>query len=148
MNDEAIEMCLDQSDFKFNWLCYYQDETYLSQYSKDGTENLYMDIDHDKLHFFALVDGEHFFCVNLEDGSFIINGIVFRFDLPEEAKSEKNIKYNLEYWRKTVQTINSNEPISIRYFFGWRLFAGEDKKRIVRALIIEEDGTLTAVDHY
>ena len=41
------------------WLAIYNDETYLAQFNKDGSENLYKDIDRNRLTHFAMLNGDN-----------------------------------------------------------------------------------------
>lgn len=41
------------------WLAVYNDNTYLSQYNEDGTENKYKDIDRNRLTHFAMLNEDN-----------------------------------------------------------------------------------------
>jgi len=137
---EQITICLCQEKLKYNWIAYYHDGTHLAQYLEDGFENTFGDIDQEKLMFFALVDGEHFFGVDLEKGFFVIDGTILAFNLKENLSN-----YRLIYFRRNKVLVNSPnaEPVVIRYFFGWQANSDGDGKNVKKIMVVEPDDTVT-----
>ena len=48
------------------WLAIYNDETYLPQFKDDGSENLYADIQRDKLTHFAILSDDNKLVLSIE----------------------------------------------------------------------------------
>lgn len=101
------------------WLAIYNDGTFLEQYTEDGTENKYADIDRTKLSEFRL---------HRESGE-----LVFSVQLEQDQR--------LIYRRRNTITIEDGEEIrALFYLVGWQMTVGD--RNIQSLNLITEDGSM------
>lgn len=98
----------------FNWKVYYKDQTVLSQFNLDGSENLFSDIDFSSLDVFVLeFDDKPFFQVNVPLGVFSLGGRVVRFGSFDSNR--------LIYFRRNTRVIsasNTSMSSSVQHVVG------------------------------
>jgi len=119
------------------WRAIYEDGEELPQYNEDGTENLFADIDQNRLKFFVLEhkDGRSW-DVNLADGSFRINAERFIWDGFDGAD------YRLVYFRRNRRQMGTaGISSSVIQHVGWQTTIGE--KNHQRVMAIAENGACT-----
>ena len=121
------------------WLAVFKGLDDLPQYNLDGSENLFGDINQDKLIMFILESTCKCYSVNLEDGTFRIGYETFRFDGFDGAD------FKLIYFRRVRQTMKSfgTKPLkqTVTYHLGWQ--TNIDGKNYQRVMAIFEDGSVT-----
>ena len=117
---------------KAEWKALYKDGTFFQQHNADGSENLFKDIQQDRLVGFVLNFGDKVLSLNLPTGSFYLNGFRYNTDI-SNSKEEKRLIY---FIRKT-RTMDSGmraipEMCSDVYFLGFQTtIDGKNHKRMV-----------------
>jgi len=100
------------------WIARYRDGTGLRQFNPDSSENLFKDINQEKLVEFSLIDEDIIYSVSLEDGIFNINGLKLGFD---EISKDNNLR--LIYFKRVKQNMGSfgaESSIEITYNIGYQ----------------------------
>jgi len=117
---------------KAEWKAQYNDGTSLQQHNADGSENLFKEIQQDKLkEFFIDFDGKNL-SLNLLTGIFYINGFQYNTDL-SDSKEEKR----LIYFVRRKHTMGTNLQVipglsSDTYYLGFQTtIDGKNHKRMV-----------------
>ena len=112
----------------FMWIAHYNDGTELKQFS-EGREMLFKDIELDKLKTFEIRKGDQSYTVNLEDGSFDINGQRLMF---ENFGTQND--FQLIYYVRVKRNIGPHlPPIERQICFGWKTnIDGYSFKRILK----------------
>ncbi len=110
------------------WTAIYKDDSILEQFTEDGRERLFKEIDQDKLSVFRL--DNRFDCyqyrVNLKDGSFEINDERFTFN------GFENSKFKLIYFKRVRQNLGGADT-KIIYNIGWQTsIKGANYQRIMQ----------------
>lgn len=108
------------------WQAFYTDETSLKE--KDGDkENLFKDIQQDKLREFAVFHNNKVISYFPDSGVFGINGLLYKTDL-----SEKNLEYRLIYFARRQKVIGAAGKNLNIYFLGFQTLENEvSKKRLI-----------------
>lgn len=83
-----------------NWKAIYNDGAELNQF-QDGKENLFKDIDEDKLVYFKLSDGKDEVLLSLSDGKFIIN----KQEISIDGYNNEQEDNRLIYFRRVTTTL-------------------------------------------
>jgi hypothetical protein len=126
------------------WTAIYKDRTELKQFSEDGTEHMFGDIDHDNLLAFRVEGGQRYVVVDLSNGLFVLNGsVVEHLDV---AYSEE--PYKLVYFKRVAQNIgtssNSVPSNNTFYYVGYQVTIGGvnfkkiygiDNRGVIRPLV-------------
>ena len=107
------------------WKAIYTDETFLDRDS-NGKENLFGDIQQDKLREFAVFHNDRVISFFPDSGVFGINGLIYKTDL-----SEKQLDYRLIFFARRQKNMSA-VPDSNTYFMGYQTIAeGSNKKRLI-----------------
>lgn len=134
---------LNVSEVRFNWVAYYGEDNYQTQFEEDGTERTFKDIDQENLKGFALTNGKETIAVNLNNGIFTINKIPLIFQLPKAIRSEGlPTSLRLIYFRRNMYTIIQGVGSQLHriYVLGYQCtVSGINYKRM---LGIDDEGVL------
>ena len=120
------------------WTAVYSNGDELSQYKDDGSENLFSDIDQTKLEAFYISTPDEYWCVDLTDGTFMINEESFNFE------GFDGVDFKLIYFRRVRQVIgmcDDTHTTSVIHHLGWQ--TNIDGKNYQRVMAIAEDGSIT-----
>ena len=113
------------------WTAKYIDNETLSQFKENGEENLFKNIQQDKLKKFEIFINEINYIVNIADGTFTIDGR----DLFFAGFSEKE-SYQLIYFRRVRRDLNeSMQTLStqVTHHIGWKCtLNGKEHQRVLR----------------
>lgn len=118
---------------KMIWVAQYNDGTSLRQFNPDNSENLFKDINQDKLVEFCILNEEEVYSINLSTGIFNLNGLKISFD---EVNS--NDAFRLIYFKRVRQSIGGINSVSITYNIGYQ--TTKNNKNVTRYLMISEEG--------
>jgi hypothetical protein len=117
------------------WIAIYEDGRELKQFS-EGRENLFKDIDQDRLTLFQVEVNSKKYEVDLADGSFNIDGQKLAF----ENFGLQN-KFQLIYFRRVRQQIGEASNPEVTQCIGWQTnIDGHSFKRILK---INNNGGIT-----
>ena len=106
------------------WIATYDDETELRQFDNEG-ENLFSQIDQDKLSIFTVDCGNHCVALDIESGRVDIDGVVLSFGFEELPK-------RLIYFRRNKKILGGDSNIPPIEFIGWQsTFEGKNIKRMI-----------------
>lgn len=112
------------------WIAYYNDGTTFYQFGDNGKENLFSDVDQDKLKVFTIKDLQSQISINLKTGIFDFNDNEIQID----GFSNRKEKYELIYFRRVRSTIGTkNESINnqIIYFIGYQIIIDNKKYKVL-----------------
>lgn len=113
-----------QGNLHFYWNAYYKDGKVLCQFSEDGQENMFTDIDRNpekfkKFELINLDNKEEKYNVDLETGDFNFNGVVIKNSLDLSGSQLQCI-----FWRRKAITLNltnaSESSKYLHYILGWQ----------------------------
>lgn len=116
------------------WIAIYDDGSELSQYNEDGSENLFGDIDQDRLIRFKLESYNKCLSVDLIEGTFRIGTEDIRFDGFDGAD------YRLIFFRRTRQDFGKSVKTTITPHIGWQ--TNINGKNYQRIMAISEEGQI------
>lgn len=113
------------------WTAYYNDNTNLEQFNLDNSENLFSDIDQDKLiKFVVQTENDNIAIVNLVNGDIMVNDQVFCFEIKSEPR--------LIYFRRNYLTLSTGLDINNKQVYehiGWQTTTDDGKnKKIIFGL--------------
>jgi len=110
------------------WIAHYDDGTKLHQF-KDDKENLFGDIDQEKLETFTIGSPYKQITVNLVDGTFDINGNKLEID----GYSNKEKKYRLIYFRRVSMSLGTNGDSnkSVKSFIGYQITIDDKNYKVM-----------------
>lgn len=110
-----------------HWEAVYSDNSVLSQFEPDGTENLFGTIDQSRLFEFRIYHLGKCVSLFLPTGTLAVNGSLENTDL-----SDLDNEYRLIYFVRNTHTIGESEP-KREYFIGFQTTMGDGKshKRMV-----------------
>jgi hypothetical protein len=111
-----------------NWKAIYNDGSELDQF-KDGKENLFKDIDEDRLVYFKLSDGRNTILLNVPEGKFILNNQ----DISIDGYNNEQEENRLIYFRRVIRSLGQGGVIpatSVVSYIGYQYNdeKGENKK--------------------
>lgn len=118
------------------WIAKYNTGNQLKQFEVDGKENLFRDIDQDKLEFFTISNEQSHISLDLKTGVFDLNNNEIVID----ELSYKKVKYRLIYFRRVSVSIGmSDEATSktIRHFIGYQVTIDNKNHKV---MFSEQDG--------
>lgn len=110
------------------WQAVYDDGTVLNQFNEEK-ENLFKDIDQEKLIVFNLSENGNTITVNLEQGIFTINETVF--EVPELSYKEG---YRLIYFRRNTRKLATGGvelSCEIESFIGYQLEVDKKNRQVM-----------------
>lgn len=113
----------------YTWTAIYSDKTELKQFENDK-ENLFKDINQDKLLAFRIDDGARHIIVDLKIGAFMVNGTVF--EIPNV--SFKQEPYRLIYFRRVSNSLGTApgmEGHSINSHVGFQTTIDKKNKKAI-----------------
>ena len=118
----------------FKWKAIYNDNIELDQFVGEK-ENLFGDIEQDKLIAFRIDNNDKHVIVDLKIGIFMINGTIF--EIPN--LSFKEDEYRLIYFRRVQQNIcvQGEKSSSIESFIGFQITI-DDKNHKVMVSVNEQ----------
>jgi len=95
------------------WCVVYDDGSSLEQFNPDGSENLFKNIDQDKLAKFIVSTRQKEVIVNIGTGEVKVNGTKISFGYDD-------LKHRLIYFRRVRQALGSGSESSITEYVGWQ----------------------------
>jgi len=113
----------------YRWTAIYNDETLLTQFEGEK-ENLFKDIDQNKLVVFGIDNEKESVIVNLKKGTFMVNGKPF--EIPGISNREE--EYRLIYFRRKTASLgmaNNLPAYSTETFVGFQVTIGGQNKQIM-----------------
>ena len=116
------------------WIAQYNDGTQLDQFNLDGSENLFKNINQDKLKRFIIRSEQREIILNLVTGEVRINGLKLSFGFEDEV-------HRLIYFRRVRQILGSGAPSVVEYV-GWQATMQGDScpsSNVKRILMVEGD---------
>lgn len=121
---------------KYLFTAYYDDGTYFAQTPEDVSVtraggSCFSDVDHSRLTYFEINDGQNCFGVDLTDGNFVINGEAFRA-YPLEGLGA----YTLVFARRHTHAFSpdlAEQSHTIGYRIGWKALV-QDGAEIERVM--------------
>ena len=117
------------------WVVIYDDDETLSQLNEDGSENLFRDIDQNKISKF-IVNSEkgREVIVNTKTGQIKINGVKLDFGYGD-------LEHRLIYFRRVRQTLGNSTGPTMTEYVGWQstIQGSNGPYNIKRIIGIEED---------
>jgi len=101
------------------WIAKYNDKTQLSQFNEDGEENLFKDIDQDKLTEFVIGNPYKRLSVDLTTGIFNINGVLLEIN----NISKRSEEYRLIYFRRVSMSLGTDggSDKTVKSFIGYQI---------------------------
>jgi len=114
------------------WIAKYKDGTSLHQFS-DGKENLFKDINQEKLEVFTIGSPYKQVSVNLVDGTFDVNGTIVSID----GLSNRDEDYRLIYFRRVQASLGTDGSSSriVKSFIGYQItIDGKNRKAMFSEL--------------
>jgi len=110
------------------WEAIYTDGTSL-KHIENNVEHLFSEIDKNKLHEFKLLfDNGLTLSLFLDNGIFFINGFLYKTNL-----SNRNLKYDLIFFKRVAQRIDVKTSTDITYNIGFKVnIGGKVEKRLIR----------------
>lgn len=120
------------------WIVEYVDNTKLYQFTPEGQENLFKDIDLSKLRKFIILTDKYKVILDMKDGSFEVNGLKLMF----EGFDQKN-DFRLIYFKRIGQNLG-NGQVDTKVFIGWQTTQGnKNHKRFLRI----EENKITLIEN-
>jgi len=96
------------------WIAIYDDgEERLGQFDEDGSENLFSQIDQERLSKFIVRTHTQEIILNLQNGEFKVNGVKLSFGYEHDL-------HRLIYFRRVRQTLGVSSGPSIVECVGWQ----------------------------
>lgn len=115
------------------WTAIYTDDSRINQYNKDGSENLFKDIDQNRLNKFIVSNNKAEAIVNIKTGEIKVNGVKLDFGY-------NSSEHRLIYFRRVRQTLGNNTEPDINEFVGWQTtIQGSDGLTNIKRVICLED---------
>lgn len=111
------------------WTAIYKDGTKLKQYTEEE-ENLFRDIEMDRLESFVLKTNYREIILNINTGEFRINGTKLSFGY-------KDVEHKLIYFRRVQQRLGGVPETYEKEYIGWQTNFDEDNVKVI--LGIEEN---------
>jgi len=113
---------------KYEWIVFYNNGEKLSQFV-ENKENLFKDIDQDRLEKFQITDGEQYLTVNLVDGTFNLNNTII--EIPEISNRQE--KYRLIYFRRVSVSIGTegSSNRTVESFIGFQITINNKNYKIM-----------------
>jgi len=113
---------------KYEWIVFYNNGEKLSQFV-EKEENLFKDIDQDRLEKFQITDGEQYLTVNLVDGTFNLNNTII--EIPEISNRQE--KYRLIYFRRVSVSIGTegSSNRTVESFIGFQITINNKNYKIM-----------------
>lgn len=108
------------------WQAVYSDNSILNQFNADGSENLFKDIEQDKLVEFRLFHDSSVISIFLTSGVFGLNGLLYQTDV-----SNQDLDYRLIHFvrRRKILGAGRNQEMA---FVGFQVnIGGKNHKRIL-----------------
>lgn len=111
---------------KTAWEVIYNDGSVFRQYEEDGKENVFRDINQEKMVVFNLYHNGKYISLNIKNGSFFLNGLYYKTDISELDKN-----YRLIYFARKRKVLGG-EGDTNTYFVGYQVTIEEkNHKRMV-----------------
>ena len=119
---------------KLQWRADYGNDT-LWQYSQDyKKENMFKDIDLNRLVKFELINENVVYSVNLTNGVFFINGIELVLDIPPNTQPP----FRLIYFRRVRQSFSTTSQIpkntTVVHHIGWQITINDKNHQRILAV--------------
>ncbi len=111
------------------WTAIYRDGTRLRQFNEDKTENLFKDIQQDKLFEFRIIHNERVLSVFLPTGTFGIGGFLLNSDVSCKVK----VDYRLIYFSRKRKVLGPQGKNSEEYIIGFQCkIENTNYKRLIK----------------
>ena len=145
---EMEKVFIDVKKCEFNWIAIYSEDDFLSQFSEEGEERTFGDIDQDRVVGLILTNEKDILGIDLETGVFSFNDRVISFMVPSKIKNKEMSKLRLIYFRKVRQTFSMDGSIWSKetlHCLGFQTSI-EENINYKRIMGITEDGDLVIVE--
>ena len=122
--------CVRRDVTMMEWISVYTDGTKLHQFDENRKENLFKDIDQDKLEIFTILDDKSQVSVNLTNGTFDLNNNIIEIN----GLSYREEEYRLIYFRRVTvdigtRTVDQNKQV--KSFIGYQVTINNKNHKIM-----------------
>lgn len=112
------------------WTAKYNNGNQLKQFEVDGKENLFKDIDQERLEFFTITNGTSQISLDLKTGVFELNNSIIEID----GLSHRDEEYRLIYFRRvsvSIGTISGISDKTIKHFIGYQITIDNKNHKVI-----------------